>query len=229
MKFISSIVTAASGSIRGCTFSRNRSGAYIRGRVIPVNPASSFQNNVRGYLSNLVARWTSTLTPTQREGWDTWALNTPQTDSLGQALTITGQNAYIKSNTLRMQASEPPIDDAPTLYAGTPLTPPYIVSADESTQDLVSAHTVTDEWALAAGGFLLIYQGRPQNPSVNFYKGPYRFLTAVQGAATPPTSPDTSTPAFPFSAGQMVPMAFRAISPDGRISPQLRASIIAVA
>lgn len=229
MKYASALVTAASGSIRGCTFSRNRTGAYIRGRVVPVNPGSIYQQTVRGYLATLVARWTSVLTPAERSGWDTWALNTPQPDSINGTHVITGQNAYIKANALRMQAGQAILDDAPTLYASAVLTPPVLTIADTSDQELTVTFNIADEWAVDVDGSLLVYMGRPQNPSVNFYKGPYRFLANLDGSASPLTSPHVFPANLTFALGQRVPVAFRAIAPDGRISSLMRSSIIAVA
>lgn len=228
MKFISQMVTAATGSIRGCTFSRNRSGAYIRGRVIPVNPGSSQQNTVRAALATLVARWTSTLTAAQRTAWETWAFNTPQTDPLGQSITITGQNAYIKCNAPRIQLGVSVVDVAPTVFAGAVLTPPGIVSATASTDILSISFTNSDAWAIGTGGYLGVFVGRPQNPSVLFFKGPYRFMGKISGAASPPTSPQPITSTFPFEVGQRVHAQFRALGIDARISSTQRQSILAV-
>jgi len=228
MKFISQIVTAGSGSIRGCTFSRNRSGAYIRGRVIPVNPTSAQQNIVRAALATLVARWTGTLTVAQRTAWDTWAFNTPQTDALGQSITITGQNAYIKMNAPRIQVGLSIIDTAPVVFAGAVLTPPAIVSATAATDVLSISFTNTALWATLVGGSLLVYVSRPQNPSVLFFKGPYRFMGRINGAATPPTSPLPITSTFPFEVGQRVHAFFRAVQSEARISSPQRQSILAV-
>lgn len=228
MKFISQIVTAASGSIRGCVFSRNRSGAYIRGRVVPVNPGSAFQNVVRAALATLVARWTSVLTVAQRTAWDTWAFNTPHTDSLGQSITITGQNAYISLNALRIQFGVAVIDTAPIIFAGAVLTPPGIVSATAATEVLSISFTNTDLWATAVGGYLAVYVSRPQNASVLFFKGPYRLMGKISGAVVPPTSPMPITSTFPFEVGQRVHTQFRAVNADGRIASAQRQSIIAV-
>lgn len=228
MKFTSQIIAAGSGSIGGCTVSRNRSGMYMRNRAVPVNPSSSFQTTVRGALATLVARWSSVLTPTQRSGWDTWAANTPQTDSLGNPVTITGQNAYIKMNTLRIQTGLSVVDVAPIIFANAVLTPPGIVSATAATEALSISFTNTDAWATAVGGRLIVFTGRPQNASKQFFKGPYRFAGFVNGAATPPTSPQSITAAFPFDVGQRVHVKFRAVNVDSRISTVWRASALGV-
>lgn len=228
MKYTSQIIAAGSGSIGGCTFSRNRSGAYIRNRSIPVNPTSAAQVLVRGALATLVARWTSVLTAAQRTAWETWAANTPQVDSLGNPINITGQNAYVKMNTLRIQTSTAVVDVAPIIFANAVLTPPAIVSATGSTDVLSISFTNTDLWATAVGGKLLVFVGRPQNPSKVFFAGPYRFAGTINGAVTPPTSPLPITSPFDFTATQRVSVRFRSFNADARISTTWKASIIAI-
>jgi hypothetical protein len=72
LKFTSQIVAGASGSIRGLTASHNRGGQYFRGRTIPTNPNSVFQQAVRNNLSVLQTRFLSTLTAAQRLAWTTY-------------------------------------------------------------------------------------------------------------------------------------------------------------
>ncbi|KKL73251.1 hypothetical protein LCGC14_2076760, partial [marine sediment metagenome] len=50
-------VAAISGSIGGTVYSRNRGGAYIRNRAIPVDPNTSFQINVRAILAAQSQNW----------------------------------------------------------------------------------------------------------------------------------------------------------------------------
>jgi hypothetical protein len=228
MKFTSTVLAAASGSVGGCTYSRNRSGQYIRSRAVPVNPSSSGQTTVRAALATLVARWAGTLTAAQRTAWENWAANTPQVDSLGNPINITGQNAYIKMNVIRIQTGTSVIDLAPSIFANAVLTPPGIVSATGSTDVISVSYTNTDLWATAVGGKLCVYVGRPQNPSKVFFAGPYRFAGTVNGAGTPPTSPSPITSPFDFVATQRIHVKFRAFNADARISTTWKASIIAV-
>jgi hypothetical protein len=228
MKYISGLMTAASGSVGGCTFSRNRSCEYVRARVVPVNPASSYQTAVRAYLASLVASWTSVLTPAERAAWDAWAYATEQSGWGGKVYKMTGQNAYIKMNALRLQLGVATTKVAPSVSSGAILTPPGIVSATGATEVLSISFTNTDAWATAVGGYLGVYIGRPQNPSVNFFKGPYRYMGKISGAVTPPTSPLPITSTFPFAAGQNVFAQFRACETDARISIATRTFKLAV-
>jgi len=228
MKYRSQIVTAASGSVGGCVFSRNRYGSYIRNRSLPVNTKSTQQTIIRSALASLVVRWTSILTVAQRSGWETWAANTPQTDSIGQTYNMTGQNAYISMNPVRIQVGLAVVDAAPSVFASAALTPTGIVSATAATEVLSISFNNADVWANETGGALLVYVARPQNPSKLFFAGPYRFMGRINGAATPPTSPLPITSTFPFEVGQRIHTRYRAVNANAQISQFIKNSIIAV-
>lgn len=218
MKFTSQIVAGASGSIRGLVASHNKGGQYFRGRTIPTNPNSSFQQAVRNNLSVLQTRFLSTLTAAQRAAWATYAENTPVTDALGNSIKLTANQWYVACNSLRLQASVAVVDAGPTTF-GLPTftTPVPTIVAAGTTVSL--AFTNTDAWANAAGGYLLLFASRPQNATINFFKGPYRFAGKVTGAATPPTSPAVITLPFPIGpAGSKMFFRSVVITADGRKS-----------
>jgi hypothetical protein len=222
MKYESQIIASGSGSIGGCTFSRNRGGQYIRRRSLPVNPGSTFQNIVTAALGTLVANWVNVLTQDQRDLWDAWA------DAVNP--NGTGENAYIAANVMRLQAGFATIPNAPTPQSGADLTPPTVSQPDVSDDDVDISFNNADEWATAVGGHLFIFISRPTNASRNFFKGPYRYAGTIDGAVVPPTSPSTliGLP-FSFAADQRVHFQFRASTADGRISPVSRTNAIAVA
>jgi len=232
MRYQSQMITAGSGSVGGCTYSRNRSGQYIRRRAMPINPGSAFAQILTTAMATLVSRWTSTLTQPQRDLWDTWAFNTQQS-KFGQTYYMTGQNAYVAMNSPRIQAGLALLDAAPTSYSGASLSPVVVTVADTSAQDFTLTFDPLDAWSITTGGALLVYASRPQNPSRQFFKGPYRFVESIEGdTAVPPTSPWVTNPVntpFPFALGQKMFFQFRAVQSDGRISSLQRSSIIAVA
>jgi hypothetical protein len=94
MKFLSQIVTIASGSIGGITFTRNRYASLVtRSRVAPVNPQSPRQNQIRNSFSTAVNAW-STLTPAQRAGWEAYAHTVTYQSPVGE-YHPTGRDAFI--------------------------------------------------------------------------------------------------------------------------------------
>lgn len=220
MKYNSAIMTEASGSLRGIVASHNRGGTYFRGRTVPVNPNTSQQQAVRNALASLQVTFANTLTSAQRTGWQTYAANTPVTNSLGASITLTGQQMFVKCNTLRLQAGVAAITAPPGVYGLAALTIPVPTIVAAGTTASV-AFTNTDAWAGEAGGYLLVYASRPMPGTINYFKGPYRYAGKVTGAGTPPTSPSVITLPFTIgSAGTRMGFRFVAVRADGRPSPE---------
>lgn len=234
MKILPTMMSAASGSLAGITASHNRGGMYFRARTVPVNPASENQEQVRAALTAQAVSWSSELSPAEREAWDLYAANVVVTDTLGQSRTLSGINWYIASGVPRLQAESkqpqgmtpgalPVVFAGPTTFdRGEYTTPTH--SAAEST-GLTVSFSAADAWAQEDGSALLIFQGRPQNPGVRFFKGPWRLILVVPGdAVTPPTTPVLVLPAeltaegYTISEGQNLWIAAAVTRADGRIS-----------
>lgn len=216
MLFKSALVTQISGSIGGMTGSHNRGGLYFRARSIPVNPNTPAQVTVRAAFSSLVARWNNILTGAEREPWDLYAAAVPLTGPLGDPITVSGQNMYLRSNVPRLRIAASIIDTAPGIFNLGILSPVTLVTATVASQLLSFAFNATDEWNVA-GGFLFFQNARPVNPSINFFRGPYRFASAATDAAA---SPFDSLSPFPFVAGQRIFARAIASLADGRLTEQ---------
>lgn len=220
MKYKSALLTTGSGKIRGIVASHNRGGQYFRGLTIPTNPNTAQQQAVRNAMSSLQVLFAS-LTTLQRTGWATYAAATPVTDALGDSITLTAQQMFVKCNTLRLQAGVAAISAPPVTGGLITLTLPVatIVAAGTTTS---VAFTNTDSWANAVGGYLLVYASRPMNGTINYFKGPYRYAGKVAGAGTPPTTPSVITLPFTiWAAGSKMGFRYVAIGADGRPSPEL--------
>lgn len=219
MLFKSGLLTQASGSIGGLTASRNRGGMYFRARAIPTDPSTPFQTALRGIFSSLAGRWNTTLTPEQREEWDVYASLVTLPGPLGDPITISGQNHFIRSNTPLLQAGEPVVDDAPTQFDTGDMGVVGLANALQLGDEFDVTFDNTLVWANNDFGKLLIYIGRPQNPSISYFRGPWRFVSVVSGSDTiPPTSPETFVSPFVQTSGQRLWLRTRAASGDGRLS-----------
>ena len=224
MKFTSPIVSSGSGSIAGLTLSRNRYGMYLRQKAIPVNPNTEGQQAVRLAFAKAVQVWATTLSATDREAWTIYAANVPKRNVMSYGGSATGQAEFIASYTIRLAVGSPSITSyaAPTTYTRSPFTDPVITAASGATFTLSAAFTNTDEWATAAGGFMLFSVGLLQNPSRTFYKGPFTGFGSYKiiGGTVPPTSPasidvhalDSAVP------GQKVWVKTQTITADNRVS-----------
>jgi hypothetical protein len=122
-----------------------------------------------------------------------------------------------------MQAGLARIDDGPFEFALDSLSPVTIIGI-ESSDDLSVTFDNTDEWANEDDAALLIYTSRAKAPSINFFKGPYRFAGIVAGSGTtPPTSPDNSIASpFELTDGNKLFARVLSVRADGRISAAQR-------
>ncbi len=218
MLFKSALLTQASGSVGGITFSRNRGGMYIRSRAIPTDPSTLFQQEVRTAMINAVSRWSSSLTDDERDDWGVYASLVTLQGPLGDPITVSGFNMFVRTNVARLQSGLPFAFDAPTQFN---LGDAGVVSfAASATLNIVTVtFDNTQEWAIIDDGALLLFVSRPQNPTINFFKGPFRAMAPVLGdTATPPTSPAGPTSPFNMTAGQRVWLKVSATDPDGRLT-----------
>lgn len=215
-------VASASGSIGGTTFSRNRGGPYMRNRSIPTNPNTVQQAAVRAAVSQLTSLWNNTLTDTQREAWDTYAENVPLPNRLGEPRNVGGLAMYVRSNVPRLQAALTRVDAAPTTFNLGDFTAPVLVSLTAPATGSLT-FTDTDDWVGEDGSAMLLYGSRGRNPSVNFFKGPYRASTTpVLGAVVPPTSPHVVAWPFDVVVDQKAFLRVRVTRVDGRLSSDFR-------
>ena len=213
-------VSQVSGSIGGTTFSRNRGGPYMRTRAVPINPGSPAQSAVRGAMSQLTSLWSDTLTQAQRDLWDTYALNVPLPNALGEPRNVGGLGMYARSNIPRIQAGLPRVDAAPVIFNLGDFTVPSLASAT-APGDLSLAFTAADDWVGEDDAALLIYSSRGNNASINYFKGPFRHAAAIPGdSVAPPTTPDLVASPFPFVADQKMFLRCRVTRADGRLSSE---------
>jgi len=227
MKFTGTLVGTVSGSIGGVTGSHNKGGQYFRRRAIPTNPGSATQTVVRNLMATYSQAWANTLTAAQRAGWDVYAANVAWIDSLGNSISLSGQQMYVRTQIAAVYAELPAIPDAPTNYTLAHMTVP-VLSAVAATSVITVTFDDADEWANAVGGGLSIFCSRPQSDGISYFKGPYQYAGTIDGAASPPSSPDTSL-SLPFAAaaGNKVFWQARAINADGRVSGLVRGSFLA--
>lgn len=210
-----------SGSIGSETYSRNRYGSYVRYRSRPVNPNSEAQLASRAILAAAARDWSS-LTDAQRAAWKMYADNTPVTDRFGFAITLTGAAMYTKVNAARLSAGLPTLSAAPTTYGLPSADPSFSVVVTAADTEMEVTFDNTQEWCTAVGGRLLVYAGRPQNPNITYYGGPYKQITGVSGAVVAPTSPAPLTLPYAIAAGQIMWVQYRILTAEGRLSNPFR-------
>ncbi|MEA3368049.1 MAG: hypothetical protein U9R68_08050 [Planctomycetota bacterium] len=220
-----------SGRAGGTVYAHNRGGPYIRSASIPVNPQTSLQNAVRGYLTSLANAWHSVLTQAQRDAWDQYAANVPVTNRLGMLIYLTGQNQYIRSNVPRLQAGLPVVDDGITNYEEAPGMVDLTGTASEATQLVTVSWGGWQTWESQDDAAMLVKLGIPQNQSRKFFGGPWRYADAILGDSTTPASSPailTSSP-YIFVEGHRLWIEARVTMPDGRLGTAQRHDFLSAA
>lgn len=195
MKLTPTMGGAYSGSLGGLTASHNAGGAYFRRRSVPTNPNTSRQQTVRALVGTLVAAWSDELTEAERQAWRDYAANTPFTDTLGQSITMSGLNSYIKSNVARMQfavgAGVSPnsvrLDAAPVIFdTGIPPATVGTFSGVFTTPPGTVTVAVPLGVSMTYAGVCFLFIAPPQTAGTRFYKGPYQL--AAMAVVSPPVT-----------------------------------------
>ena len=205
MLFKGSFVTSASGSLGGITASSNRGGQYLRARLIPTDPISELQATRRAVFGEASAVWLQNLSESQRDAWDLYAENSPVTNSLGDPILLSGHQMFIRTETITKLIGVGQIVDAPTVFGLGPSTIIGQITLTPLTTNVVVP-------GIPADTTVIQYAGRPQNASVSFFRGPWRFVTSDT------TSPVGGTNPWPAAVDQRQWVAHRQLNDDGRLS-----------
>lgn len=228
------MIAEARGKMGGQVFSRNGGGMYVKGFAAPVNPSTALQQDVRSIWSILSNAWWDVLTAAQRTAWEDLAAANPQTNSLGQSITLSGLNMYMKFNQQRLVADKAREDAAPISFlksaADTALT---LDDADSGGQTIEFLFNDGADWVLVDEAAMLFYQGKPVSPGRSRFHGPFRVLGVVDGnSITAPTSPaDFGTPgplAWTLVAGQKQFCEAVIIEPGKFPSDRMRTNVFTV-
>ena len=217
-----------SGKQGGIVWSHNAGGPYVRNRAIPTNPNTARQVQVRNSVRAIAIAWQTILTQAQRDAWETYAANVSWTNRLGQTITLTGLNHYIRSNTPRLVSKIPRVDAAPVIFDIAAADLELSATASEATQDLTIDGDAAGPWIGEADAWQFYYMGLPQNSSRKYFSGPYRLLTAVPGAGPPPF-PIVIAASFPFAADQRIWLRSRVARGDGRLSQFAETNFLGIA
>ena len=219
-----------SGSLGGTVYSRNRYGAYIRARSIPVNPNTDRQVAVRNVLRNLSIAWENVLSPEERAKWDEYAANVVWKNRLGDSVKLTGASHYLRSNLPYFLAFATTLAKAPDIFNLAASEAQLRVTAAESVQAIVVAFDDSAEWCSEDGAYQVAYMGLPQNANIKFFGGPYRKMQIIAGSSTTPATSNVEMPAaFPIAEGQRVWVRTRIGRADGRLSEFAQVNFLVIA
>lgn len=180
MKF-GAIVVDGRGKIGGHVASKNRGGAYLRTKVTPSNPQTSFQAAVRNRLTNFSQSWRG-LTQTQRNAWNSAVSNFTKTDIFGDIKQPSGINLFIKLNANLDQVGVALIL-LPPLPADVEAVLTVSATADEALQGFDVALTPDP---IPVNTAFVIEVTAQVSPGRNFLKNEFRVLTFATAAVIIP-------------------------------------------
>ena len=166
-------VAAVSGSVGGTVFSRNRYGAYMRFRAIPVKSTTADALAAKSRMATYSAAW-SALTAAQRLAWNAYAQTHPQPDALGFPQILTGHVLYVGLNTRLAHASQSAIDIPPLQ------------------NNPVGLVTLSATWDLGLGDFSLHFVRNREKEEVDFLianqEKPFLLIEVKQSETSPSKS-----------------------------------------
>lgn len=226
------LISDIRGSVGGTVFSRNKSGAIARQRTTPINPKTILQTAIRAIIALVSQAWRTGTTTAQKAAWAVFAANVPAKNKLGETINLSGFNQYVKSNTAALNAGLPAIPAAPVVFTLPGEDHLFAGSADAGTGKLSITFDDTRDWVDEDDAAMLIYMGLPQDDSITFFDGPYRYAGAILGdSVAAPTTPDATIDVpFEIADGQKVWIRGKILRADGRLSDFFRdESIIATA
>jgi hypothetical protein len=174
------IIVDGRNKIGGHVLSKNRSGAYMRTKVTPVNPQSPAQQQQRQLIGNISSSW-RTLTEAQRDSFTSAAPNFPQPDIFGNPRIPSGISLYTSLNTNLSTIGASLISVAPVPEAIPPLALNSL-TAVETTAALSLAFTTDVSFF---SGLLKLYATPNIGPGRSFVKNRYRFIGTVNPATSP--------------------------------------------
>lgn len=174
----SALVSEMRNKLNGSVFSKNRAGNFLRNKVTPVNPKTSFQSDVRANLATHSSAWKG-LTEAQIAGWNEAAKNFPYTDIFGDTKYLSGFNLYVKLSMNLQIAGVAAISQPPAPLTTIPIALVSITAAAGVITLSIGPTTVP------ADQVYVVEMTPGVSPGRNFLKNFYRQITVIdEGTST---------------------------------------------
>jgi hypothetical protein len=216
------------GSLNGNVFSRNRGGAYVRTKVSPVQPQTSFQQKVRAIFKAVAQMWATTLDAGQRAAWDAWAAVHPFVNVFGDSIILSGVAAFEAVNARLGQIGEDYIGDPPETWSVEDLGP---VDVDGGVDGDTLSMKATPTRVLTGDETLFIYGTAPLVGGRSAQRRDFKLvnlvgLTGYASAAQFGPDMQLRLPGIPFYGQDIVVVQVAAINKTtGAISQGVRVEV----
>jgi len=208
-----------SGSVGGVVASHNKGGAYLRNRSVPTNPRTNLQQSVRAAFASAALGWKA-LTSAERTGWEGYASATPVTNRLGESITLSGFNMYVRAAAFFIGANNAAVATPPAFPGLASLGDLFVVTSFSAANGI----TVDGVGAGVDGPFQIAI-GPALSAGVSSFGGPFSsFLLSLSGESLSDIeSVATAANVSPLRYGPPVQGQRRAVrvaaaAADGRLS-----------
>jgi hypothetical protein len=168
----SALVSDARGKLGGLVAAKNRVSNYMRVKVTPTNPKTSFQTGVRARLSQWSIDW-SALADAIRDAFEDLASGQERSNQVGGKYKMTGKNLYVALQSNLTEIGESTLTVAPTFVT---IVEPTItgVASDNSASEMIATVTGSN-----SANKYIVRASAPQSAGTRFFKGKSRNIAVV--------------------------------------------------
>jgi len=208
------LVVDGRGKLGGHVASKNRGGAYMRTKVTPVNPQSTFQTVVRALFGSISSAW-SGLTNAERQSFYNRTSSYQTTDIFGDSKVPSGKALFQRLNQNLGNSEQALITVCPAPKA----VPSALITdfAAIATGQAMSFQTTED----TTGNVLMIFATPPLSAGTEFYKNELRHIGNIAGSAPDPVEIGAlySARYGAFAAGDHIFAGVKVCNDGGLTSP----------
>lgn len=212
------------GSIDGTTFSRSRSGAVARGRTVPINPRTTFQQESRNRFASVLEIWRNSSRG-DVIAWNEWASTQTRLNKLGQPYTPSGQQLFLELNNNRQSVGLPFLSSPPYTAVAPALASLTVAAEYAPLTSILDKLEVTGELADSGSSAKInIWATPPHLPSLTNVSRILRLVTFADADAPADLFANYNlrfgSPVIPD--GSLITVMIQAIATDsGLASPTL--------
>lgn len=167
------IIVNGRGKIGAEVASENHYGTFLRVKVTPLDPTSSYKTLMRGYFTSVSQSWRN-LSESKRLLWNSATANFSFLDCFATVRHLSGFNLFMSCNMMRVITSRS-IITVPPVPIKIPSISIVSVVADFSAATMI----LTLSANLQANQTLLIYSSLPVSPGVSRFYGTFYYLFAI--------------------------------------------------
>lgn len=208
------LVVDGRGKLGGHVAAQNRGGSYLRTKVTPSNPQSTFQTGVRNLFGSISAGW-SDLTAEQRNAWNNAVDNWKRTNIFGDLKIPSGLALYQRLNQQAQVVGYPALA-VPPVKEDIPPSNVTAVAIDTTAETITATGLYNGTDATVQ-----VFSSGVVSAGTSFVKNKMRMIGHSGGAAYSPadTYADYEARFGTPSSGEKIFIGFRLVLPTGQASP----------